>query len=132
MKPWVSLGQDDKASTSVGKERKKSRSELKGHSAHLDLSPEEAGESQHFLWTGPVTHMDAQTWSQPTLLFSLPRSPFYSPPSLAFAGSQITAFFQKQTQSRWYAGPLSQMASQILSKWRVAFKKEGCAVNSLL
>lgn len=46
MKPWVSLGQDDEAFSSVGKEQKKRGAELKGgpwrDPAHPDLSPREA------------------------------------------------------------------------------------------
>lgn len=62
---------------------------------------------------------------------SLSCSLLYFPPSLAFTGSQITAFLQKQTQSRWCTGLLSQMASQAVSKWNMAFEEEGCATNSL-
>ena len=51
---------------------------------------------------------------RPPLLFPLPFLPLlplslsctllYFPPCLAFTGSQITAFFQQQTQSRWCTG----------------------------
>ena len=80
--------------------------------------------------------MKTQTWSQPPLLFSLSSLPLslllsLLLPSLDFTGSQITVFFQKQTQSRWYTGPLSQMALQVLSKWSMAFKEEGSVANSL-
>ena len=66
-KPWVSLGQGDEASTSVGKEQKRSRAELKapscGDPAHSDWGPGEARKSQHFQETGAAIQMDAQTWS---------------------------------------------------------------------
>lgn len=37
----------------------------------------------------------------------------------------------RKRQSRWcMCRPLSQMASQVLSKWKMAFKEEGSRVNS--
>ena len=81
--------------------------------------------------------MKTQTQSQPPLLFSLPSLPFslsfallYFPPLISLA-PKLQPSFQKQTQSRWYTGPLSEMALQVLSKWSMAFKEGGSTANSL-
>lgn len=140
VKPWVSLGRKAKLSFWRQKNRREAGQSymkpLQGGegAAHPDWSREKPAS----LGDRTSEANGCRTWSQPPLLFlslsPLSLSPAFPSTSLPLSLSstpKLQPSFSNRHNQGGVQGALSQMASQVLSKWRMALKEESRAANSL-